>query len=78
MFCILQILGIDSIGCGVLTALTSEKVGDRLWLLIRDIGGSVWHGTGMLVMLGGVELPFLGRRPLVSNCILHSSLLSQH
>lgn len=77
MFCILQILGIDSTGSGALTALTPAKTGDSLWLFICDTGESIWRGTGMPTMLG-VELPFLGRRPLVSNCILASSLLLQH
>lgn len=56
----------------------SEKVGNSPWFFICDIGGSIWHGTEMPVMLEGVGLSFLGRRPLVSNCILPSSLLSQH
>lgn len=41
MFCILQTLGIDNIGCGALAALTSEKVGDSLWLFIHETGGSI-------------------------------------
>lgn len=75
---ILQVFGLDSIGCCVGTALMSEKVGYSLWLFIHYIGGSIWCGTGMPVTLEGVELPFLGRRPFISKCILPSSVLSQH
>lgn len=77
MFSILQLLGIISIGCSILTTLSSEKVCDSLQLFTHDVGGSTWHGTDMLVMLEGIEFPFLGREPLDSNCIL-SSLISQH
>lgn len=74
MFFILQILGIISIGCSILTALASEKVRDSLQLFTHDVGGSTRHGTGMFE---GIKFPFLGREPLESNCIL-PSLFSQH
>lgn len=66
MFSILQLLGIISIGCSILTTLASEKVCDSLQLFTHDVGGSTWHGTEVLVMLEGIEFPFLGREPLDS------------
>lgn len=60
MFFILPILGTNSTGCDILTALASEVVHDGS----LPVGGGIWQGTGMMVTLEGAEFPFLGREPL--------------